>query len=114
MDRASAVFRAGDIECYSASCALLAAADLRPHLASFRMPVTIVVGEEDHATPVAMARRLHEGIPQSTLTILPEARHLTPIECPQPDRVGAPCAVAAHVTSDARRSPERLALQFSG
>jgi 3-oxoadipate enol-lactonase len=82
VDRASAVFRAGDIECYSASCALLAAADLRPHLASFRMPVTIVVGEEDHATPVAMSRRLHEGIPQSTLTILPEARHLTPIECP--------------------------------
>jgi 3-oxoadipate enol-lactonase len=83
VDRASAVFLANDFECYAASCALLAAADLRPHLASFRMPVAIVVGEDDPATPVAMARRLHDAIPQSTLTILPDARHLTPIERPE-------------------------------
>jgi 3-oxoadipate enol-lactonase len=51
------------------------------------MPVAIVVGEEDHATPVAMARRLHEAIPQSTLVILPDARHLTPIE--RPDRIAS-------------------------
>ena len=43
----------------------------------------IALGEEDYATPVAMARQLHEAIPQSTLTILPRARHLTPIECPE-------------------------------
>jgi len=30
-----------------------------------------------------MARDLHEAIPQSTLTILPRARHLTPIEYPE-------------------------------
>jgi 3-oxoadipate enol-lactonase len=47
------------------------------------MPVAIVVGEEDYATPVAMARELHEAILQSTLTILPRARHLTPIERPE-------------------------------
>jgi 3-oxoadipate enol-lactonase len=80
--RATDVFLAHDCECYAASCALLADADLRPYLASFRMPVAIVVGEEDYATPVAMARELHEAIPQSTLTILPHARHLTPIERP--------------------------------
>jgi 3-oxoadipate enol-lactonase len=51
------------------------------------MPVTIVVGEEDYATPVAMAKYLHEQIPQSTLTVLPQARHLTPIE--HPDRIAA-------------------------
>ncbi len=50
--------------------------------ANFRMPVAIVVGEEDYATPVDMARELHAAIPQSTLTILPKARHLTPIEHP--------------------------------
>ena len=81
--RAADVFLANDVECYAASCALLADADLRPYLASFRMPVAIVVGEEDYATPVGMARHLHEAIPQSTLTILPRARHLTPIECPE-------------------------------
>jgi len=55
---------------------------VRAHLPDFRMPVAIVVGEEDYATPVAMARELHEAIPQSTLTVLPKARHLTPIERP--------------------------------
>ena len=81
------IFVANDLDCYAASCGLLGAVDLRSHLGSFRMPVAVVVGEEDYATPVAMARQLHEAIPQSTLTILPRARHLTPIE--HPDRIAA-------------------------
>ena len=58
------------------------------------MPVAIVVGEEDYATPVAMAQQLHEAIPQSTLTILPRARHLTPIECPDRSRSSSTCCDA--------------------
>ena len=76
------VFVASDIECYAATCQLLGDVDTRAHLPNFRMPVAIVVGEEDYATPVDMARELHAAIPQSTLTILPKARHLTPIEFP--------------------------------
>ncbi len=76
------VFVANDLDCYAASCILLGDADLRPFLPAFRIPVTIVVGEEDYATPIAMAQQLHEAIPGSTLTILPKVRHLTPIECP--------------------------------
>lgn len=77
------VFVATDLDCYVASCALLGAADLRPHLTSFRMPVAVVVGEDDYATPIAAARQLHEAIRGSTLTILPKSRHLTPVECPE-------------------------------
>ncbi len=80
-------FVANDLDCYAASCELLGAADSRAALGSFTMPVAIVVGEEDYATPVAMATQLHEAIPQSTLTIFPGARHLTPIEFP--DRIAA-------------------------
>jgi 3-oxoadipate enol-lactonase len=76
------VFVDADIDCYAATCTLLGEADLRAHLGRFRMPVAIVVGEEDYATPVEMAKQLHEAIPQSTLNILPHARHLTPIEHP--------------------------------
>jgi 3-oxoadipate enol-lactonase len=43
-----------------------------------------IVGEDDTATPVAMARELHAAIARSTLRVLPAARHLTPIECPGP------------------------------
>ena len=42
----------------------------------------MIVGEEDYATPVAMARALHEGISGSTLHILPRLRHLTFVERP--------------------------------
>jgi 3-oxoadipate enol-lactonase len=79
---ATEVFLANDFECYAASCALLGDADLRHYLASFKMPVALVVGEEDYATPVAMAKALNGAILQSTLKIIPAARHLTPIECP--------------------------------
>jgi 3-oxoadipate enol-lactonase len=76
------VFLANDFDCYAATCALLGDVDVRQHLGGFRMPVAIVVGEEDYATPVAMAQQLHDTIPQSTLMVLPRARHLTPLEHP--------------------------------
>jgi 3-oxoadipate enol-lactonase len=79
----SQVFLANDVDCYAATCVLLGDADLRVYLPSLRMPAAVLVGEEDYATPVAMARYLHEAIPGSTLTILAGARHLTPIECPE-------------------------------
>jgi len=81
------VFVANDVDCYAASCGLLGAADSRAQLGSFKMPTSIVVGEEDYATPVAMAQQLHGAISQSTLTVIAGARHLTPIECP--DRITA-------------------------
>lgn len=79
----SNVFLANDVDCYAATCVMLGDADLRPYLPSLHMPVAVIVGEEDYATPIAMARQLHEAIPGSTLTILPGARHLTPVECPE-------------------------------
>jgi len=81
------VFVASDVDCYAATCQLLGEVDTRGHLPKFPMPVAIVVGEEDYATPVDMARELHSAIPQSTLTIIPGARHLTPIEFP--DRIAS-------------------------
>jgi 3-oxoadipate enol-lactonase len=87
MQRAVDLFVANDFDCYAASCALLGDVDLRSYLPLLRMPVAIVVGEEDYATPVPMAQYLHDQIPQSTLTVLEQARHLTPIE--HPDRIAA-------------------------
>jgi 3-oxoadipate enol-lactonase len=85
--RAGGVFLANDFDCYAATCALLGDVDLRGHLPALRMPTAIVVGEEDYATPVSMAQFLHGGIAHSTLTVLPRARHLTPLE--QPEAIAA-------------------------
>jgi 3-oxoadipate enol-lactonase len=85
--RTARIFVANDSACYAQSCILLGDADLRPYLPMLRMPVSIVVGEDDQATPPAMARELHDAIPQSTRVMVPGAKHLTPIE--RPDRIGA-------------------------
>lgn len=92
--RLSEVFLASDIDCYVAACQMLGHADLRPCLSSLKMPVAILVGEEDYATPVAASEYLQASIAGSTLTIL-KGRHLTPVECPS--------EVAAHLMELARR-----------
>jgi 3-oxoadipate enol-lactonase len=83
VDAAVNVFLANDFECYAATCALLGDADLRAYAPKLKMPVAVIVGEEDYATPVAMAKALHEAIPHSTFEVLPGVRHLTPIEAPR-------------------------------
>lgn len=75
------IFVANDPDCYVASCIMLGDADLRPLMENFKMPVAVVVGEEDYATPVAAAQTLQRGIQGATLKIL-KGRHITPIECP--------------------------------
>ncbi len=95
------IFLANTAECYQATCEMLGNADLRAALPAFRMPVSVIVGEEDYATPVAMAEYLHENIANSTLTVLPGARHTTPAECPREiaaflaDLVGKSAAASA-------------------
>ncbi|HXJ50034.1 MAG TPA: alpha/beta fold hydrolase [Burkholderiales bacterium] len=84
---AVAVFLRNDPQSYAASCRMLGAADLRRSLGAVRVPTAVVVGEEDYATPVGMAQALHEGIHGSTLAVLRNARHLTPLE--KPDEIAA-------------------------
>ena len=76
------VFLKNDPQAYAQSCRMLGSFDLRPGLSTIRQPTRIVVGEEDYATPVAMAQALHAGIEGSTLKIAKSARHLTPLEIP--------------------------------
>jgi 3-oxoadipate enol-lactonase len=82
VDAAVAVFLANPPRSYAQACRMLGAFDIAHALPRLRMPARIVVGEEDYATPVAMAETLHRGIARSSLTVLPKARHLTPLECP--------------------------------
>lgn len=77
------VFLKNDVAAYAATCDMLGGFDLRSQLATLALPVEILVGEEDYATPPDMARALEAGIAGSHLTIVPGARHLTPIEIPE-------------------------------
>ena len=79
----SRVFLANDLACYQSSCALLGSADLRGEISALRLPVSVVVGEEDYATPLAMSQEIQKRISGATLTVIPGARHLTPVQCPR-------------------------------
>lgn len=58
--------------------------DSTPLLSKITQPALIVVGEDDKATPVDSARRMHEAIPGSTLVIIPGAGHVSNLEQPEP------------------------------
>ena len=74
-------------EAYAETCRMLGACNMTAALPRLKMPARIAVGDEDYATPVAMSQTLHRGITGSTLTVIENARHLTPLECP--DRIVA-------------------------
>ena len=81
------VFLRNDVQAYAETCRMLGACDLRAALPNIAVPTAVIVGEEDYATPVAMAQELHRGIAGSTLTVLRGARHLTPLQ--QPETIAA-------------------------
>ena len=83
VESAIEVFLANNVDAYAATCRMLGACDMRALLPSFRFPVAIMVGEEDYATPVAMAEQMHGAIAGSTLKVIKAARHFTPLEVPE-------------------------------
>jgi 3-oxoadipate enol-lactonase len=76
-------FLANEPAAFAATCRMLGACNIEAALPQMTMPAAIMVGDEDYATPVAMAETLHRGIKGSTLTVLKGARHLTPLEVPE-------------------------------
>jgi 3-oxoadipate enol-lactonase len=83
LDASVAVFLANSPQAYAETCRMLGACNMTAALPRLKMPVRIAVGDEDYATPVAMSQTLHRGIAGSTMTVIRNARHLTPLECPQ-------------------------------
>jgi 3-oxoadipate enol-lactonase len=83
VQQTSDVFVRNDVAAYVALCDMLGAFDGRAYLTGFRMPVEVLVGEEDYATPLEMAEELERSIPAAHLSVIPAVRHLTIIEIPE-------------------------------
>ncbi|MGH9689904.1 MAG: alpha/beta fold hydrolase [Candidatus Acidiferrales bacterium] len=82
VEAVSRVFLANELGCYQSSCTMLGGEDLRGAIGSLSIPVSVIVGEKDYATPVAMSQTMQGLIPGATLHVIPGARHLTPVQCP--------------------------------
>ena len=56
---------------------------LQPRLKDIVAPTAVLAGAHDPFVPPALAKRLHDAIPESSLDILADVRHFTPEEAPE-------------------------------
>jgi 3-oxoadipate enol-lactonase len=64
-------------------CEAILGYDIAARLADIRVPTLVAVGEEDQATPPAMAQALVAGIPGAEYAPIPSAAHQSNIEQPE-------------------------------
>jgi 3-oxoadipate enol-lactonase len=72
-----------DPEVLQAACAALAELDLRPQLGEVKIPVLVLVGEHDEATPPPMSHELAAGLPQARLKIISGCAHVPQLQSPE-------------------------------
>jgi 3-oxoadipate enol-lactonase len=77
-----AAFLQTDPEVFQAACHALAELDLRPELAKIRVPVLVLVGEQDEATPPPMSHELAAGLPNAQLKIIAGCAHVPQLQSP--------------------------------
>ncbi len=65
------------------ACAQLAELDLRDELAGVAIPVLVVVGEHDEATPPPMSRELAALLPDAQLKIISGCAHVPQLQSPE-------------------------------
>lgn len=70
-------------ETFHAACAALASLDLRAQCAGVKLPVLVLVGEQDEATPPAMAREVAGLLPDARFVPLPGCAHVPQLQAPQ-------------------------------
>lgn len=72
-----------DLNVLKAACAQLAELDLRPELSKVKMPVLVLVGEHDEATPPPMSQELAALLPNARLKILSGCAHVPQLQAPK-------------------------------
>jgi 3-oxoadipate enol-lactonase len=72
-----------DPEVLQAACAALAALDLRSELSNVKVPVLVLVGEHDEATPPPMSHELAAHLPNARLKILTGCAHVPQLQAPR-------------------------------
>ena len=80
-DRREAFLRS-DPEVIQAACTALAELDLRPELGKVKLPVLVLVGEHDEATPPPMSRELAALLPNARLKIIAGCAHVPQLQAP--------------------------------
>ena len=81
-DRRAAFLRT-DADVFRAACDALAGLDLRADLTGVKVPVLVLVGEHDEATPPPMSHELAAGLPRAELRIIEGCAHVPQLQSPR-------------------------------
>jgi 3-oxoadipate enol-lactonase len=81
-DRREAFLRT-DVDVFRAACADLAELDLRPQLGEVKVPVLVLVGEHDEATPPPMSHELAADLPNARLKVIAGCAHVPQLQSPE-------------------------------
>lgn len=76
------VFIGNQVPHYVSSCRMLGKADEREIIKNYAGPAMVIVGEDDYATPLGMAKDIALRINGADLVVIKGARHYTPLEAP--------------------------------
>jgi len=72
-----------DPDVFRAACEALANLDLRGEVGKVKVPVLVLVGEHDEATPPPMSHELADLLPQARLKIIAGCAHVPQLQAPQ-------------------------------
>src|SRR5258708_3987685 len=72
-----------DPEVFRAACEALANLDLRPDVDKVKVPVLVLVGEHDEATPPPMSHELAALLPHAHLKIIAGCAHVPQLQSPE-------------------------------
>jgi 3-oxoadipate enol-lactonase len=83
VERVAALIRSTPVPGYVGCCAAIPRINVTSRLKEIRTPTLVICGNDDPATPPAMAREIQENIPGAKLALIPQAAHLANIEQPE-------------------------------
>ena len=83
MQERRAAFLRTDANVFRAACEALAELDLRTKLKSVAIPVLVLVGEKDEATPPPMSEELATSLPKARLMVLSGCAHVPQLQAPR-------------------------------
>jgi 3-oxoadipate enol-lactonase len=72
-----------DPDVFRVACEALAGLDLRPDAGRVTVPVLVLVGEQDEATPPPMSHELAGLLPRARLKIIPGCAHVPQLQSPE-------------------------------
>jgi len=78
-----AIFLTSKLETVTTACGALAEMDLRPELSAATMPVLVVVGAQDEATPPPMSAEAAKLLPRAALVVLDGLAHVPQLQAPE-------------------------------